>query len=158
MSAISGVRRAAKEMADGTLRVQIDIDPQYRKQFHDLFPEIDMPVALAPLRIDQLPEVPEVEAPKSVVEPSKGGELARLAGLLCVNQDFRTWFWSEGLWCTPSGQPVVATDQDEEGTAEAIRQVCGIQSRAELDHNSVAAAIFHERIRRRYHLYQREPG
>ncbi|VWB07598.1 hypothetical protein [Burkholderia lata] len=47
--AISGTRRAIKEMADGTIRVQIDIDPRFRSTFWALFPNIDMPVALAPL-------------------------------------------------------------------------------------------------------------
>ncbi|HDR9497074.1 TPA: hypothetical protein QDC06_000261 [Burkholderia cepacia] len=47
--AISGTRRAIKEMADGTIRVQIDIDPRFRSAFWTLFPNIDMPVALAPL-------------------------------------------------------------------------------------------------------------
>src|SRR3546814_11444531 len=49
MSAISGTRRAMKEMADGTIRVQIDIDPSCRSDFLSPFPNIDMPVALASL-------------------------------------------------------------------------------------------------------------
>ena len=48
-SAIQGTRKAIKEMADGTLRIQIDIEPRDKKLFHKLFPEIDMPVAIAPL-------------------------------------------------------------------------------------------------------------
>jgi len=51
-TAISGTRRQYKEMADGTLRVQIDIDPAFKKIFLELFPTIDMPVAIAPLRAD----------------------------------------------------------------------------------------------------------
>lgn len=46
---VSGTRRAIKEMSDGTIRVQVDIDPRYRAAFWALFPSIDMPVALAPL-------------------------------------------------------------------------------------------------------------
>lgn len=49
MEAISGTRRAMKEMADGTIRVQVDIDPACRAAFLQLFPNIDMPVAIAPL-------------------------------------------------------------------------------------------------------------
>ena len=48
-SAISGTRKSAKELADGTLRVSIDIEPRDKAQFHALFPEIDMPIAIAPL-------------------------------------------------------------------------------------------------------------
>lgn len=46
---VSGTRRAMKEMADGTIRVSIDVDPTHRAAFLKLFPNIDMPVALAPL-------------------------------------------------------------------------------------------------------------
>ena len=49
--AIQGVRKALKELVDGTLRVQIDIEPRDKAAFHKLFPEIDVPVALAPLRL-----------------------------------------------------------------------------------------------------------
>lgn len=48
--AIAGTRKAVKELVDGTLRIQIDIEPQHKAQFHKLFPEIDMPVAIAPLK------------------------------------------------------------------------------------------------------------
>lgn len=45
-------RRIIKEMADGTLRVIIDIDPRFKADFHRLFPDVDLPVALAPLKPD----------------------------------------------------------------------------------------------------------
>jgi hypothetical protein len=58
---ISGTRRAIKEMADGTIRVQVDIDPACRAAFWALFPSIDMPVALAPLVADFEKREPEPE-------------------------------------------------------------------------------------------------
>jgi len=126
MSAISGTRRAMKEMADGTIRVQIDIDPSCRGDFLSLFPNIDMPVALAPLRADfGRPAVNEPEKPR-------GGELARLAGQLCQNPEFLEFI---GV-----GSEAVAADH--------IRDVCGITSRSELDHNQVGANQFHELIRK----------
>ena len=126
MSAISGTRRAMKEMADGTIRVQIDIDPSCRGDFLSLFPNIDMPVALAPLRADfERAAVNEPEKPK-------GGELARLAGQLCQNPEFREFHSFE----------------DEEDAAHHIRFGCEIESRAELDHDPRAAAIFHECYRK----------
>ena len=127
MEAISGTRRAMKEMADGTIRVQVDIDPSCRTSFLQLFPNIDMPVALAPLRADfeQQPAKP------------KGGELARLAGQLCQNPDFQRFVpeCADGL-------------SAEENAAAWIRKVCGVASRAELDHNTSAATRFHELVRR----------
>jgi hypothetical protein len=56
---ISGTRRAMKEMADGTLRVQIDIDPRFRAAFFAAFGQIDMPVAIAPLVADFEKREPE---------------------------------------------------------------------------------------------------
>ena len=46
--AIAGVRRTARELVDGTIRVQVDIEPRFRAQFFKLFPEVDMHIALAP--------------------------------------------------------------------------------------------------------------
>ncbi|WP_292992566.1 hypothetical protein [Nitrosomonas sp.] len=50
--AVSGTRRSMKELVDGTIRVQIDIDPVYRELFFKLFGQIDMPVAIAPMVIN----------------------------------------------------------------------------------------------------------
>jgi len=49
VSAISATRRAYKELVDGTLRVQFDVEPMHKNDFLKLFPEIDMPAAIAPL-------------------------------------------------------------------------------------------------------------
>jgi hypothetical protein len=122
MSAVCGTRRAIKELADGTIRVQIDIDPPFRRQFLETFPDIDMPVALAPLDLKGEPEAPK----------PKGGELAKLAGILCADSGFQGWLGVES----------------EEGAAALLRSECGVDSRAELDHNAAAAAIFHQKFRK----------
>lgn len=49
VSVISATRRAYKELVDGTLRVQFDVDPKFKNDFLKLFPEIDMGAAIAPL-------------------------------------------------------------------------------------------------------------
>jgi len=129
MSAISGTRRAMKEMADGTIRVQIDIDPRFRNEFFNLFGQIDMPVALAPLVSDF---EKSTSSNGAVLDKPKGGPLARLAGLMCQSQEFREFHSFE----------------DEEDAAHHIRFGCEIESRAELDHDPRAAAIFHECYRK----------
>lgn len=121
MTAISGTRRAMKEMADGTIRVMIDIDMAFKEQFLEVFKQIDMPVALAPLVADF----------EQKQEKPKGGELAKLAGQLCNNPSFQEFL---GV-------------HNAEDAANEIRTVCGITSRAELDHNSEAAAVFHAEFR-----------
>lgn len=130
--AISGTRRAIKELVDGTIRVQVDIDPDCRAAFFTLFPEIDTRVALAPLRSEA----------KSM--PPKGGELARTAGMLCADVQFQKWL--EG-YANVEDLPTVTEGVDAaERAACAIRNICGVESRAELDHNARAAAIFHESV------------
>lgn len=138
---VSGTRRAMKELVDGTLRVQIDIDPEHRRDFLRLFPEIDTRVALAPLK-------PEA-APKPDDAP-KGGELAKLAGILCNDIGFQVWV--EDQFAAEVPATVTLAEDDAERAATIVRHVCGIASRAELDHKAAAAAIFHERIRKPWNL------
>jgi hypothetical protein len=135
MTAISGTRRQYKEMADGTLRVSIDIDPSFKTQFLEMFGSIDMPVALAPLH-------PDFEQPKEEEKP-KGGPLAESAGRLCETQTFRDFLkeryfysWLANEFLTPSGS-----------AAEVVREICKVESRAEIDHKEVAAKRFHELMR-----------
>lgn len=71
----------------------------------------------------------------------KGGALARLAGQLCTRTDFQRWVESVagGTPCGVSGAG---------NAADYVRRVCGVSSRAELDHRPAAAAAFHEKVRR----------
>ncbi|MDQ2150078.1 hypothetical protein RBI22_15270 [Alcaligenaceae bacterium C4P045] len=71
----------------------------------------------------------------------KGGKLARLAGQLCRKPDFLAF-------CR-------ANSSDD--AAEFIRRTCDIESRAELDHNPKAAALFHQHVRQPF-AYRNEGG
>lgn len=71
----------------------------------------------------------------------KGGALARLAGTLCAKSDFQRF----------AG---VSSSAD---AAAWIRQTCGVESRADLDHNPEAARKFHDLIRKPY-LQSKEPS
>ena len=137
MQVISGTRRAIKEMADGTIRVQIDIDPTCRAAFWSLFPSIDMPVAIAPLVADF-----ERRAPGNVAtgnNTAKGGALARLAGQLCNDPEFWEFLTRQFSLTVQCG--------DNETAAEIVREVCEVESRADLDWHTDAAQRFHEKIR-----------
>lgn len=129
---ISGTRRAMKEMADGTLRVQIDIDPRFRAAFFAAFGQIDMPVAIAPLVADFEKREPEAEK-------AKGGPLAKLAGMLCDDSNFWDFLTHQCSLDEAIEGPLMA--------AEQVRLLCGIESRAELDSNVEAGATFHRTIR-----------
>lgn len=125
MSAISGTHRTYSLLADGTLRIKVDIEPRDVAKFHAMFPSADMPIALAPLVADFEQHKPEP------VERPKGGNLAKLAGQLCNNPEF---------------QEMIGVHNAEDAANE-IRSVCGITSRSELDHNAEAANLFHLEFR-----------
>ncbi len=124
MSAISGTRRKAQELSDGTLRVMIDIDPRFKATFHELFPNIDMPCALAPLASN----FEQIEKQ----EKQKGGPLCALAARWCKDPIFREW---------------VGPHLTEKDVAEYVRTTCGVESRSELDHDKEAGDLFNEHFR-----------
>lgn len=68
----------------------------------------------------------------------KGGQLSRLAGILCAQPRFHSFVMEE------FGEDVRAENE----CTDFLRKTCGVTSRAELDHNSDAARVFHERFRR----------
>lgn len=125
MSAVSGTRRAIRELSDGTIRVQVDIDPIHRREFLRLFPDIDAPVALAPL-------VADFDHQKTGHRDRK---LSEYAAFLCEQGDFQYWIGA----------------QTAEGAATAMRRECAVASRAEFDVDEAAAERFHE-LRRQYHM------
>jgi hypothetical protein len=143
--AVIGTRRAIKELADGTIRCQVDIDPAHRKQFFDSFSEIDMPVALAPLNPAALSPAP-VEPPKPESERLKPGPLCMLAVQWCKDRKFQLWL-SDRWGDYPGGT-------DEQNTAIRLKCVLEIQSRRELDTNEQAANRFQTLIRLPYMKYQ----
>lgn len=130
MTAIAGTRRQYKEMADGTLRVSIDIDPQFKQQFLELFPGIDMPVALAPLQADFEQKKPEEQ---------KGGPLSKSAAMQCQYPPFQS-FAVDTLQAMK--RPFDGVPEDV--ARNLILAFCSIKSRSELDHNAIAAARYTE--------------
>ncbi len=84
--AITGTRRQVRELVDGTLEVKIHVEPRHKGDFHELFPDIDMPVALAPLWGSQAAPPPP-EEPKPASPPEKPAN--RLAQHLMVMGYFR---------------------------------------------------------------------
>lgn len=62
----------------------------------------------------------------------KGGQLARLAAQLCQNPEFQAFCCAD----------------NEQQARDFILVTCRIESRAQLDHDVGAAALFHELVRR----------
>ena len=92
------------------------------------------------------------QAAETAVEPPrvKGGPLSQRAGRLCNNPAFGKWIkqsdWAMGYSFAGSWKP-------EDLSAEVIRSECNIESRAELDHDPDAAAIF-QKIEQAFYAVQ----
>ena len=154
MSAIPCASVSMKTMADGTLRISFDIEPMHAQDAFRLFAAPGTPAAIAALQVGYAAasnNAPNIDESAPNIEKPKGGALSKLAGMWCHDQEFKNWI----------------NDNDHEGSSwhcedanDAkffVCEICGIESRAELDHNDWAAELFHSKIRGPYskHLIAR---
>lgn len=91
--AVTGVRRAFKEMADGTIRVAIDIDDGCKADFMRLFGEVDVPVAIARLAVEKDPAGPNKLAQR--LDAKRAWESPAIWQALCHSDkdraEYREW-------------------------------------------------------------------
>lgn len=120
---------SVKTMADNTLRLTIDIEPRFARQAFELFGVRGTAMAIAALK----------PAHQQAAEQSKGGALAQWAAMRCQEPQFMAW-----MGRVFPDQPC----RTPEEAAQAIRTICGVESRAELDNNPIAQETFDELIRR----------
>jgi len=105
--------------------------------------------ALVEIGDDEQPVQPDIGFP--ITEKPKGGALAKLAGRWCADPEF--WRWVNSVAPFGDGYGV----NSEEDASEFVRDMCEIDSRAELDSNPEAAQRFHTLLRGPYqkHLIAR---
>lgn len=143
--AIEFVRRQYRELVDGTLEVKVHIQPFHKDAFLRLFPSIDMPGAMAPLK--PVAKMSVAEAAESAARSAAKHDmrLSEYAALRCKDEKFHEFL----MECWPSAWSAAKTIG---GSAEQAARtvVCGalaIESRAELDSDAEVAARFHRVIR-----------
>lgn len=134
---ISGTRRQIRELVDGSLEVRVHIDPRFKADFHRLFPQIDVPIAIAPLALDF--ERIEEKAKEQV------GPLCKLAAMWCKGEQFREWF----------ALRFDLGELDEDDAAHHLRDCLGVVSRKDIDHDPVASERFQKFIREPYMAWSR---
>jgi hypothetical protein len=160
--AIEATRRQMRELVDGTLEVKLHVEPRFKADFHRLFANIDMPVAIAPLHLGPS-AMPSAATDEAIVtaarEAVKGGELCKLAAILCADEEFQRWIENDAHVHMDDRPTETEGIDAEDRAAIIVRNLCDIQSRRELDHNELAADIFHERIRKPYneHMNRKYP-
>lgn len=144
MSVIEASSIGVRTMADGTLRLTVDIEPRHAQDAFRLFGAPGVPIALAALKTAK-------SEPQREDKP-KGGLLSQWAAMRCSEVMFQRWVaetfpavWEK--WLDKSARSVAPKIDPTIVAANVVRDVCGIESRAELDSDDAAAERFHKLIR-----------
>lgn len=114
-------------MADGTLRLTVDIEPRHANDAFSLFGKPGVPMALAALKT-------EAQQRRSEQRSNKPGPIALWLIERCKEPAFQAW-------ASP-------TMQSESAAADWCKQQCGVKSRRDIDGNPEAERAFNERVRR----------
>lgn len=139
MSVIEAAAIRCRTRVDGSLVIEVEVEPRNAQAAFALFGTPGRAVALAALKdgngafVDTSPEHVQKTAESEHDRP-KGGEWAKLAGMWCNDPDF----WAFCNQAYPEDSPIL----NAEHAAMSIRVHCSIQSRAELDHNPEALELF----------------
>ncbi len=135
MTAIAAAAVSLRTLADGTVRVTVDIEPKDAADAFALFGRPGQPIAVAALR-DGFAAVPD---------KPKVGPLCLEAVRYCEMPEFQEWRKRRG-----------DLNLTEEGAKATILWDCKIESRKELDANPEAAALFITKVRTPFMKYMRE--
>jgi hypothetical protein len=136
MTALAASSVRVKTLADGTLRAEIDFDPPVAPAAFKLLGSPGQPLAVAALKV-------KTEKPAAEGDKPKGGPWSQWLAVRCGEPEFVQWVRAQWpvLWVNTE-----ETDPTKK-TAEIVRRICGVQSRAEIDNDPEAAARFQEGIR-----------
>ena len=142
MSAIPAASVNMRTMADGTLRVTFDIEPNQSQDAFRLFAAPGTPVAIAALQVGYAAKS-VAEIPVSEKEPI--GPLCKWLVIRCGEPEFWAWLNAEGA-------PSADTITNEAEASEVVKFLLSVESRKEIDGNSKNEEYFHRAIR---HPYQK---
>lgn len=158
MSAIEGSTVSCRTLADGTLRVSVDIEPAMAQAAFTLFGAPGRGVALAALRdgrgrIDERPQEPFLTAP--VPEPSTPSEKTRQQSPAQAQR------WESLGTLTKAAITIGAAPEfwawagvtNSRDAGEWIKAMCKVASRKELDADDKAGAIFKVKVLEPYRLH-----
>lgn len=132
--------KVAGTLADGTLRLVVDVEPRNAQAAFALFNSPGTPMALAALKAGYAAASP---APAQLSE--RTGPLCIEAVRYCAMPEFQDWAGKQ------SGD-----GSDMTGARNYILSECNVESRKELDTDAIAAEAFVRNIRTPFMRYMRE--
>lgn len=138
MTAIEASSVRVKTMADGTLRAELDFEPRFASAAFRLLGTPGQPVAVAALR---------TKAQQQAADKPKGGAWAQWLGVRCGEEPFRAWLAETYRDAFMAAALDLELKPPHEHAAEAVRRICEVQSRAEIDNDPAANERFQARIR-----------
>lgn len=148
MTIIEAAAMRCRTMSDGSLRIEVEIEPRNAQAAFALFGVPGRAVALAALK-DGAGAVAE-----PVQEKPKGGQWAKLAGMWCNDDDFYRFIQplydiQMGGEGRGHGDVMIGIEVKDipEFCAHALKLLCEIDSRVELDNDPAALARFNVAIR-----------
>ena len=137
MSAIAAVSRNVKTLADGTLRLTIDIEPSNAQEAFKYFGMPDVPMAIARLTQEAAIEHAQTE---TINEP-KGGAGSQWLAMRCDEPEF--WDFVKAKSFSPDITNAEMCDTE-------VKLYLSISSKKEVDNNKLAEQRFREMIRKPY--------
>jgi hypothetical protein len=133
MSIIEAAAMRLRTMADGSLRIECEVEPRHAQAAFALFGAPGTPMALAALRVagsDTSPE-PVAETP----EPRQDKPIAKWLALRCKEPAFRAWL-----------APLPQGPLSEDEARDLVCAVCRVTSRGLIDGNPEAEELFRSQI------------
>lgn len=143
-AAAIGCTRTVRTLVDGSMVIQIEVEPRHARAAFNLFGAPGTPVALARITPEAATaqERTEFDPPD---ERNKGGALCKLSAMWCAEEEFHAFLAATMKWAKAYSEPITSVV-----AANIIRETCGVVSRADLDHDERAALIFHRDFRLPY--------
>lgn len=143
---------SVKTMADGTLRLSVDIEPRFARAGFGLFGSPGTPMVLGRLKAaGQVEEKP--------VEPqNRMGPLCHWVVMRCKEELFVYFMapiYDKAMGGDGSGWGDVHPFRDfggdtEKWAAHAVKIICGVKSRKDIDGNEMAETLLNTQIRQPY--------
>lgn len=138
MDAIEAVSRSVKTLADGTLRLSVDIEPKHAQDAFKLFGSPDVPMALARLTVEASKQRAQAEA---IEDKPKGGFLSQWLAMRCNEPEF--WEFVEHKMKPFSLLKILKPEECDFFVKDLLR----IESKTEIDSDPNVQQRFHSEIR-----------